>query len=67
MRRQNFHINKSTIFYNILLISNITPEQSAVSTREELVNISLGVPVFVTVAGSTRGDRCREDISHSGL
>ena len=51
MRCQNFHINKSTIFYNILLISNITPERSAVALREKTVDIGLGVPVFVTVAG----------------
>ena len=51
MRCQNFHINKSTLFYNILLISNITPERSAVTLREETVDIGLGVPVFVTVAG----------------
>ena len=53
MRCQNFHINKSTIFYNILLISNITPERSAVTLREKTVNIGLGVPVFVAVAGIT--------------
>ena len=51
MRCQNFHINKSTIFYNILLISNITPERSAVTLREKTVNIGLGVPVFVSVTG----------------
>ena len=53
MRCQNFHINKSAIFYNILLISNITPERSAVTLREKTVNIGLGVPVFVAVAGIT--------------
>ena len=51
MRCQNFHINKSTIFYNILLISNITPERGAVAAGEEVIDVDLGVPVFVAVAG----------------
>ena len=53
MRCQNFHINKSTIFYNILLISNITPERGAVAAGEEVIDVGLGVPVFVSVTGIT--------------
>ena len=39
------------MFHNILLFLNITPERSPVALREKTVNIGLGVPVFVAVAG----------------
>ena len=51
IRCQNFYINKSTIFYNILLISNITPERVAVAAGEEVIDVGLGVPVLVSVTG----------------
>ena len=51
MRRQNFRINKSTIFYNILLISNITPERSVMTLREKAVYVGLRVPLFISVTG----------------